>query len=79
VLTLGGGWILDTLSYVGDRTDALHYCRLIGLAAVLMTGAGKNLSVTEVALSCGFTHLSKFARDYQDRFGERPSVTLRHS
>ncbi len=32
-------------------------------------------SVTEVALSCGFSHLSKFARDYRLRFGEAPSQT----
>lgn len=52
----------------------------LGLAHdALKKGADRNLSVTEVALSCGFTHLSKFARDYQSRFGERPSMTLRHS
>lgn len=32
-------------------------------------------SVTEVALACGFSHLSKFARDYRLRFGEAPSQT----
>lgn len=35
------------------------------------------LSVTEAALACGFTHLSKFAHDYFNRFGERPSATLK--
>lgn len=43
----------------------------------LKDGADRGLSVTEVALACGFTHLSKFARDYQERFGERPSSTLK--
>lgn len=43
----------------------------------LKAAADDGLSVTEVALSCGFTHLSKFARDYLDRFGERPSATLK--
>jgi AraC-like DNA-binding protein len=33
-------------------------------------------SVTEVALACGFTHMSKFARDFAARFGERPSAVL---
>jgi AraC-like DNA-binding protein len=33
-------------------------------------------SVTDIALACGFTHMSKFARDFQSRFGERPSVVL---
>lgn len=36
-----------------------------------------DISVTEVALDCGFSHLSKFAHAYRDRFGELPSVTLR--
>lgn len=35
------------------------------------------LSVTEVALNCGFTHLSRFARDYFTRYGEYPSTSLR--
>ena len=43
----------------------------------LKAAADDGLSVTEVALACGFTHLSKFARDYLDRFGERPSATLK--
>lgn len=33
-------------------------------------------SVTQIALGCGFTHMSKFARDFQARFGERPSAVL---
>jgi AraC-like DNA-binding protein len=41
-------------------------------------GAG-DVSVTDVALECGFTHLSKFAAAYKDRFGELPSVTLRNA
>lgn len=43
----------------------------------LRAGADVGLSVTEVALACGFTHLSKFAHDYHERFGERPSATLK--
>lgn len=37
------------------------------------------VSVTDVALGCGFNHLSKFARDYSRRFGERPSTTMRRT
>ncbi|MET0445522.1 MAG: AraC family transcriptional regulator [Pseudorhodoplanes sp.] len=33
-------------------------------------------SVTQIALSCGFTHMSRFARDFSARFGERPSAAL---
>jgi AraC-like DNA-binding protein len=43
----------------------------------LKEGADRGFSVTDVALACGFTHLSKFARDYQERYGERPSSTLK--
>ena len=38
-----------------------------------------DVAVTEIALECGFTHLSKFAAAYKDRFGELPSVTLRNA
>lgn len=44
---------------------------------MLTSGAECGVSVTNVALACGFTHLSKFARDYFERYGERPSETLR--
>lgn len=43
----------------------------------LKSGGRAGLSVTEAALACGFTHLSKFAHDYFERFGERPSATLK--
>jgi AraC-like DNA-binding protein len=33
-------------------------------------------SVTAVAFECGFGNPGHFARDYRDRFGERPSETL---
>jgi AraC-like DNA-binding protein len=45
----------------------------------LQAGADAELSVTEVALDCGFTHLSKFAKDYSERFGELPSATLKRT
>lgn len=34
-------------------------------------------SVTDVAYSCGFLHLGRFAADYRRRYGVRPSQTLR--
>lgn len=55
----------------------LKNCRLVLAHRQLREGAETGLTVTEVALACGFTHLSKFARDYFDRFGERPSATLK--
>ena len=36
-------------------------------------------TVTEIALACGFTHMSKFARDFASRFGEKPSAVLGRS
>ena len=55
----------------------LKNCRLVLAHRQLREGVESGLTVTEVAMACGFTHLSKFARDYHDRFGERPSATLK--
>ncbi|KPF89340.1 AraC family transcriptional regulator [Novosphingobium sp. AAP83] len=55
----------------------LKNSRLVLAHRQLRDGADSGLTVTEVALACGFTHLSKFARDYFERFGERPSATLK--
>lgn len=44
---------------------------------MLKDGVETGATVTNVALACGFTHLSKFARDYFERYGEKPSETLR--
>jgi AraC-like DNA-binding protein len=44
---------------------------------MLASGIEQGMTVTEIALTCGFTHLSKFARDYYERYNERPSATLR--
>lgn len=38
----------------------------------------RGVSVTEVALNHGFTHLGRFAQAYRDRFGVTPSETLRN-
>lgn len=46
-------------------------------AARYMLLAKRDLeSVTDVAYSCGFTHLGRFSRDYRTRFGESPSKTI---
>lgn len=50
----------------------------LALARSALSGdADRRVSVTEVALNCGFSHLSRFARAYFDRYGEYPSTTRR--
>ena len=39
--------------------------------------ASPGAGVTEVAESCGITHLGRFATRYRERYGESPSATLR--
>ena len=52
----------------------------LDLARLKLSGAGGGgATVTDIALDCGFTHLSKFARAYSERFGELPSQTLRNT
>jgi AraC-like DNA-binding protein len=41
----------------------------------LQTAEARGLSVTDVAIACGFNHLSKFAQEYRLRFGVTPSQT----
>lgn len=43
----------------------------------LLTSYAHGQSVTQIATDCGFHHLSRFASDYRDRFGELPSLTRR--
>jgi AraC-like DNA-binding protein len=43
----------------------------------LLIGIEQGRTVTDIAFASGFTHLSKFARDYFERFNERPSETLK--
>ena len=62
------------------NTTPMAYLRAIRLelARRELTNAGRpGLSVAAVANSVGFGHLGRFARDYQARFGELPSDTLR--
>ncbi|MEP4078588.1 helix-turn-helix domain-containing protein [Haloferula sp.] len=36
-----------------------------------------SVSITTVAMDCGFTHLGRFSKSYRQRFGETPSATRR--
>ena len=56
----------------------LRLVRLNGVRAELLNGAlGK--SVSHVAMSWGFPHMSSFSAQYAKKFGETPSMTLRRS
>lgn len=60
-------------------TSPLQYIKIRRLNAArhcLLTADDASLTVTEVAMQCGFSHLSYFARDYNTLFGEFPSTTL---
>ncbi|MBT7951970.1 MAG: helix-turn-helix transcriptional regulator, partial [Gammaproteobacteria bacterium] len=52
------------------RGERLQHARNL-----LVSAKQNNLTVTDVAYSCGFFHLSKFAAAYQKKFGENPSET----
>ena len=63
---------VSPMAYVRDRR--LDRARAQLADAIPSDG----LTVTDVALKWGFTHLSNFATLYRKRFGELPSETLRH-
>lgn len=56
--------------------EALRNMRLDAAHAQLARHDGA--SVTEVALNCGFSHLSRFAACYRERFGHLPRETAQH-
>ncbi|MDP3746806.1 MAG: AraC family transcriptional regulator [Phenylobacterium sp.] len=61
-----------------------HMPPMTYLREIRLTGVRQDLqdsvtiaSVTDIALKWGFTHLGRFSAQYQSRFGELPSKTLR--
>jgi AraC family ethanolamine operon transcriptional activator len=63
---------MSPIAYI--RTTRLHRARRI-----LRSAAVSQRSISEIALDCGFWHLSQFAVDYKALFGESPSVTFRRT
>jgi AraC family transcriptional regulator, ethanolamine operon transcriptional activator len=63
---------VSPMAYV--RATRLHRARQL-----LRTAAVRTRSISEIALDCGFWHLSQFAVDYKVLFGESPSVTCRRT
>ncbi len=56
---------------------ALRNHRLLLAREKLLKADPYSHNVTTIALDCGFTHLSKFARLFKTQFGESPSDTLK--
>ncbi|MEQ0564003.1 AraC family transcriptional regulator [Amycolatopsis sp. NEAU-NG30] len=57
--------------------EYLREIRLRGVRDQLRAAQSDAVTVTEVAAEWGFLHAGHFAARYQQRFGERPSETLR--
>jgi AraC family transcriptional regulator, ethanolamine operon transcriptional activator len=83
----------DICAWVGASERSLHmsFLELFGLSPMAylkvlrlnrvrrqLRDAAPGISVTDVAMRAGFSHLGRFATDYGRFFGERPSATLRH-
>ena len=47
----------------------------LNLARSALSQAGCATAISEIAVSCGFTHLGRFATEYRRAFGESPSTT----
>ena len=83
---------LCRITGVGARTLETSFLEVTGLSPMkflrvrrlnagrhtLATGDPDEISVKSVAMSQGFWHLGRFARDYKLLFGENPSATLTH-
>jgi len=56
----------------------LAYLKMVRLrnARSLLQSPLETTTVTNVALTCGFSNLGHFANDYRETFGELPSMTL---
>lgn len=61
------------------NTTPMSYLRRIRLERArkdLQNAGREGRSITDVAMSLGYTHLSRFSKDYKARFGETPSETM---
>lgn len=82
---------LERASGVSHRSLQMHFRRLYGLApmqylreqrllsALEMLSSGRHERVTDVALACGFVHMSGFSALFRDRFGLPPGELARRS
>ena len=63
---------VSPIAYI--RATRLHRARRL-----LRSTAVRTRSISEIALDCGFWHLSQFAVDYKHLFAESPSATFRRT
>jgi AraC-like DNA-binding protein len=82
---------LAAVGNVGVRTLYSSFRKQLGISPMLylrnvrlerahrLLRSGTSDSVTELAASCGFTHLGRFSAAYRVTFGELPSITRRHA
>jgi AraC-like DNA-binding protein len=63
---------ISPIAYI--RATRLHRVR-----RSLRSAAVRTRSISEIALDCGFWHLSQFAADYKLYFSESPSITYRRT
>jgi AraC-like DNA-binding protein len=57
-------------------SDVLRKKRLAAARAVFDRAEPDQVTVTDVAMSCGFVHMGRFAQQYRSEFGETPSATV---
>jgi AraC-like DNA-binding protein/tetratricopeptide (TPR) repeat protein len=63
--------------FVGKTPAELRFEARMDRARRELLRAKPNISVADVAASCGIRHLGRFSTLYRERFGENPSATLR--
>jgi len=64
-------------AFLGEKPiAALRRIRLESARRQLLQGSSQ-VTVGDIALRCGFTHLGRFSAEYHRAYGEKPSQTLR--
>jgi AraC-like DNA-binding protein len=64
---------------VGCTLSDYLFARRLELARAQLTAATDTMTVTQVALECGFVNVGAFAGRYYEAFGELPSHTLKRA
>jgi len=83
-ICMAAGVSVRTLQHSFQRTrgcSPMQFLRRVRLerAHADLSQPGEATTVTHAASRWGFLHFGRFAREYQVRFGEKPSATLQRS